>query len=246
MFKVQKHIKECQHEVKTNIFNEAFSLITEYSFKLPHEHIHNVHELHDSFPPGDVHTRNLTLTEHEILKFFEEHDLHDHHQHISFPNLLAPTTHLTPTTSLGGVGHLEPSIDLVHTEPILTTKFNYIDPTPQFTTLHNVPKPHVHPWNPFLDRLYKNTDSLHLRRPTIITPAASSAAPVLIPSPKRNPYAYFNIHTGEPIKRASRQRRDVLEYLHPTTATFKDRRIAGVRFSFHLDKYYFCFSFAQN
>lgn len=76
MLKVQKHINECKHEVKTNIFNEAFSLIHDHSFKHPHE-LHDLHtiDLHDDVHGLDPH--NLTLTEQEILKFFEDHDHFD-------------------------------------------------------------------------------------------------------------------------------------------------------------------------
>lgn len=73
MLKVQKHINECKHEVKANIFNEAFSLIHEHSFKHPHE-LHDLHtiDLHDDVHGLDLH--NLTLIEQDILKFFEDHD----------------------------------------------------------------------------------------------------------------------------------------------------------------------------
>lgn len=67
---------------------------------------------------------------------------------------------------------------------------------------------------------------------------------------KRNPYTYFNIKTGEAVKTVDRPRRDIHDIhelhgiheihtldahtdlhasdIHPTTATFKDKRIAGV------------------
>lgn len=68
---------------------------------------------------------------------------------------------------------------------------------------------------------------------------------------QRNPYTYFNIKTGEPVKNTERPRRDTRKMapnqrsdqhldlhsdihsdahsdVHPTTATFKDKRIAGV------------------
>lgn len=90
MLKVQKHINECKHEVKTNIFNEAFSLIHEHSFKHPHE-LHNLHTIdpHDDVHGLDLH--NLTLTEQELLKFFEDHD------HIDEP-LASPIPSLAPLT----------------------------------------------------------------------------------------------------------------------------------------------------
>lgn len=81
LFKVLKHIHECQHEVKSSIFHEAITLIKEHAFHHPHEsHSLNVHDLlhahadkkddqHDQF---DNH--NFTLTEQEILRFFEEND----------------------------------------------------------------------------------------------------------------------------------------------------------------------------
>lgn len=74
MYKVQKHIKECQNEVKSNIFNEAFALIHDHAYKHPHDP-HDIHLLDDLHHEHDEFDhRNFTLTEKEILKFFEEHD----------------------------------------------------------------------------------------------------------------------------------------------------------------------------
>lgn len=72
MFKVQKNIKECEHEVQTNIFHEAFGLINEHAFHHP-KGPHSIHS-HDDATHDDFADRNFTLTEQEILKFFEEND----------------------------------------------------------------------------------------------------------------------------------------------------------------------------
>lgn len=60
MHKVSAHIMECQNEVKTNIFNEAFSLIHDHSFHHPTDDHHSSIEIH----AHDDHAhRNFTLTE---------------------------------------------------------------------------------------------------------------------------------------------------------------------------------------
>lgn len=80
LFKVLKHIHECQHEVKSSIFHEALTLIKEHAFHHPHDsHSLNVHDLlhaHDTKHEHHEHfaDRNFTLTEQEILRFFEEND----------------------------------------------------------------------------------------------------------------------------------------------------------------------------
>lgn len=262
IFKVQKHIKECQHEVKTNVFNEAFSLIHE---KLPHN-IHDDahwHELHDDPATGDFAHHNFTLTEHEILKFFEDH-VHDYlglHSHVT-PTTHLHSTHLHPahvhsahvhsahlhpthaphihpvahTSSLKG-SHLESGVEYLHPESLASTKLHIIESTPHFKPLQpiqplHVSKPHVYTWNPLLERLHKKTDALQGKRPVSSAgfPLPSAGTPVITLTPKRNPYAYFDVNTGEPIRRIGRRRRDASDY-HPTTATFKDRRIAGVSLS---------------
>lgn len=58
MFKVQTHIMECQHEVKSNIFNQAFSLIQGHAYHHPDDHTTIDVHAHDEF----AH-RNFTLTE---------------------------------------------------------------------------------------------------------------------------------------------------------------------------------------
>lgn len=68
--------------MKNSIFHEAFSLIKEHAFHHPHEsHSLNVHDLlhagHNDHDHGHEHhfaDRNFTLTEQEILRFFEEND----------------------------------------------------------------------------------------------------------------------------------------------------------------------------
>lgn len=97
MLKVQKHINECKDEVKTNIFNEAFSLIHEHSFKHPHE-LHDLHtiDLHDDVHGLDLH--NLTLTEQEILKFFEDHDHVGDHLGLIDESLPSAIPSLAPLT----------------------------------------------------------------------------------------------------------------------------------------------------
>lgn len=58
MHKVSAHIMECQNEVKTNIFNEAFSLIHDHSFHHPNDHSSAEIHVHD-----DHAHPNFTLTE---------------------------------------------------------------------------------------------------------------------------------------------------------------------------------------
>lgn len=70
MFKVQKHITECQNEVKSHLFHEAFSLIHDTAFHHPADHTHfGYKDEHDEFG-----NHKFSLTEQEILKFFESHE----------------------------------------------------------------------------------------------------------------------------------------------------------------------------
>lgn len=115
---------------------------------------------------------------------------------------------------------------------------------PQYQPLHNIPLTN-HPfpnqpfpnqqfpaWNhqfPTPDNLYKKTDSIevntakpgHIQRLHKSTPTQSAS------TTKRNSYTYFNVKTDDSTKKSFKQRRSD-ETIHPTTASFKDKRIAGV------------------
>ncbi|XP_055319670.1 uncharacterized protein LOC129577146 [Sitodiplosis mosellana] len=237
LLKVQKHIIECQHEVKSNIFNEAFSLINDHAFHHPDDHTSIHLSGHDDF----AH-RNFTLTEQEILTFFENHGHPSHGTH---------GTHGAAGQMTFGSGPLGSSIDLSHEhdsdeheQPIHTDSDQPIHDNPIHDhPIHDLPahdpivhhpNPHPYGWqHPYpIESFYKKTDAVQLNNnPEEVqrltrTPTA------------KNPYTYFNPKTGEPVKiGADRPRRSVHELeihaethtdeIHPTTASFKDKRIAG-------------------
>lgn len=270
MLKVQKHIIECQNEVKTNIFNEAFSLINDHAFHHPDDHGAIHLPGHDDF----AH-RNFTLTEQEILKFFESHE-HPHPKHGAASQL-----------SLGG-GSLGSSVELlhendhdesdehdhppndypVHDHPIHDHSSHeypihdhsihdhpiHNNPThdhpvhnhaihnrPSLDQIVHHPNPHPYAWQqPYpIESFYKKTDAVDLNNKPDEAQRLMRAL-----TANRNPYEYFNAKTGEPVKTGGdRPRRSVheLEFhvdphphpdeihnIHPTTASFKDKRIAGV------------------
>lgn len=256
MLKVQKHIIECQHEVKTNIFNEAFSLINDHAFHHPDDHTSIHLPGHDDF----AH-RNFTLTEQEILKFFESHE---HPSHESHDTHETHGSHGAAGQLSFGSGPLASSIELVkehdsdeHKHSIHDHPINY-NPIQDHSihdhsihdhpihdhTVHESPNPIVHHPNPHpyawqhphqVESFYKKTDAVELNNKPDEVQYLARAQTV-----KRNPYTYFNPKTGEPVKTdAERPRRSVHEYdfhadphaseiPHPTTASFKDKRIAGV------------------
>lgn len=94
--KVQTHIDECKNEVKTSIFNEAFNVL------------HDQHDDHDDhhheFPPElDLHeheygassVHNFTERDKNVLKildYFDEddHKNHHHHSHHGIPDVFRP------------------------------------------------------------------------------------------------------------------------------------------------------------
>lgn len=254
MLKVQKHILECQNEVKTNIFNEAFSLINDHAFHHPDDHATiDIHGHDDDF----AH-RNFTLTEQEILKFFEHHD--------------RPSLHGSAGQLSAASGHLGSTVDVVkheddpHSEshshehhpiehhpiehhPI--DHHHHLAHAPELDPIdavhHPIPNPHAHAWQqqPYpIESLYKKTDAVQPN----IKPEDEAQRLMRALTAKRNPYTYFNIKTGEAVKNGDRPRRDIHDLhvihafdphtdlhsdlhssdIHPTTATFKDKRIAGV------------------
>lgn len=268
MSKVQKHIIECQNEVKSNIFNEAFSLIQETAFHHPDDHT-----TFDVGPHDEYEHRNFSLTEQEILHFFENNKHPSEHLKASS----GPIDHLKASSgpidhlkaSGGPIDHLGSTVEVLHEPPNehlhghanehsyghvdehLSHHLNEYQPTHLYNpVVHN---PHAHPPNveweqpPHPDSLHKKTDSLQINN-------KPEEAPRLLRnlSAKRNPYTYFNIKTGEPVKNQDRPRRDlhlsdihsdhhhlhsdihsgihsdVHLDVHPQTASFKDKRIAGV------------------
>lgn len=120
------------------------------------------------------------------------------------------------------------------------------------------PNVHFNGWQQQLHSdLYKKTDAVQLNNNN----AAEEAQRLMrsFNQKQRNPYAYFNIKTGEPVKNTANERprrdtrKDSVDHrsdlhldihhsdiphadihsdghsdIHPTTATFKDKRIAGV------------------
>lgn len=243
MLKVQKHILECQNEVKTNIFNEAFSLINDHAFHHPDDHATIDIHGHDDF----AH-RNFTLTEQEILKFFEHHD--------------RPSLHGTAgKLSAAGSGHLGSSVEVSHEDPHSIESHSHehhpiehhpidhhhLAHQPESDSIaahHPIPNPHAHAWHQQsypIESLYKKTDAVQLDNKS----EDETQRQMRALTAKRNPYTYFNIKTGEAVKNGDRPRRDIHDIhafdhhssdvhdlhssdVHPTTATFKDKRIAGV------------------
>lgn len=250
MLKVQKHIIECQNEVKTNIFNEAFSLINGHAFHHPDDHASSIHlpvTGHDDF----AH-RNFTLTEQEILKFFEshEHPSHGAGQLSVGSGPLGSSIELSHEHGLDEHEHEhshehEPLLhghsahdDSLHDHPIQDhpVRDHPIHDRPTLDPIVHHPNPHPYAWQQPIESFYKKTDAAELNDKTEEAQRLMRAL-----TGKRNPYTYFNIKTGEPVKtNADRPRRSVheLEFhdlhtaeVHPTTASFKDKRIAGVSFN---------------
>ncbi|XP_031640646.1 histidine-rich glycoprotein [Contarinia nasturtii] len=238
--KVQKHIIECQHEVKTNIFNEAFSLINDHAFHHPDDHATiDVHG-HDEF----AH-RNFTLTEQEILHFFENHE---------YPKGVAGEIS-------AGSGPLGSSLEVSHEKQPVSHEESHeqhnqpaLDPIvhqPVHDPIHQYPQHHPH-LQPHPNQYHRNPHPYGWQRPLPIenfykktedaqfNPNRPEQAQHFLRAltPKRNPYAYFNVNDGEQVKINDRPRRSIHELElhseshsgeipHPTTASFKDKRIAG-------------------
>lgn len=234
LLKVQKHIIECQHEVKTNIFNQAFSLISEHVYHHPNDHVSiNVHDHDDYLHP------NFTLTEKEVLQFFEKHD-HSKHGATSQAGHLSHGA--TSQLSLGS-GPLASLVDVSHeVEPIVSYE-QHEQSSFEPDVYHSYPNPHPHAWQHSIEDIYDKTDAVQLNNKP--QEAQHSTGRLFA---KQNPYAYFNPKTGEAVRTGDRLRRSIhdLKYdsdhsdhsdshydwysdeIHPTTVTFKDKRIAGV------------------
>lgn len=230
MFKVQKHIIECQNEVKSNIFNEAFSLINHHAFHHPDDHTTIGDHVHDEFKHP-----NFTLTEQEILKFFQNHD-HTHVDHLSTGNSHSGNDH---SGTVEVLHEEEPIIE--HHESIKSHHEPVYDPI-----LHRpIPNPHSNAWQHSYppETLYKKTDDGQTnKKPEDVQHEVRSLAG------NHNPYTYFNIKTGE-AERSDRPRRHVHSIdlhsdshhsseIHHSIASFKDKRIAGVS-----DHMFFSFKF---
>lgn len=235
MYKVQKHIMECQNEVKSNIFHEAFSLIHDTAFHHPHDHATIEYKDENDFPH-----RNFTLTEQEILKFFQNHDhsglayedlhTHAHAQHHTVDEDLH--TH-SQHHSIDDHPHV---ID-EHSHHTLNEHLHQSH-TPQ--SIVHYPHANIHDWQQhpaYLGNVHKKTDAaqatdkLNEEQPSPETFTGNAA--------KRSPYAYFDIKTGTATTnqeqlRTRRSDSDIYSDenhhsdIHPTTASFKDKRIAGV------------------
>lgn len=220
MYKVQKHIMECQNEVKSNIFHEAFSLIHHTAFHHPHDHATvEYKDEHDDF----AH-RNFTLTEQEILKFFEHNhghnvkthdghsdvvydDLHAHDEHVHAHPLHVIDDHLVDE-NLHAHPHAQP-----HPHPHPHALHHVIEDNPH--TIDEHPHPHhqyphtlnehqppqsiVHyPHANFRDwqqqhlaNSYKKTDAVQQTD----KPDGEQRLLKTITA-KRNPYTYFDVQTG--------------------------------------------------
>lgn len=258
MLKVQKHIIECQNEVKTNIFNEAFSLINDHAFHHPDDHATiDVHG-HDEF----AH-RNFTLTEQEILNFFENHEY-------SKGVAGEVSAGSGPLGSSLELAHEKEPIEVSHElhghQPVHESIVHHPHLHPQLHQLHPHPHPHPHPnayVNPYawqlqqplpIENFYKKTDDAQLNDNGNSENNGRANGQDLLRAltAKRNPYTYFNVKTGEQVKNGDRPRRSIYELEHhaephssetlhsseiphPTTASFKDKRIAGVSLIFFFD-----------
>lgn len=240
MLKVQKHILECQNEVKSNIFHEAFSLIHDTAFHHPDDHSHIEYHggEHDEFA-----NRNFTLTEKEILRFFESHDHPKGHLSASSGHFgSSDVTHENPHDHLHEPLHEHgPLHDPLHPHEH-SIQHHPIEP---YDSIVHHPKANNYGWQqPYPENVYKKTDAVQ----TDTKPEETQRLLRAITA-KRNPYTYFDIKTGEALKNQERPRRDVDKSdiifsdhhdlhdhhdhhhstdIHPTTATFKDKRIAGV------------------
>lgn len=262
MWKVEKHIAECQNEVKSNIFHEAFSLIHDTAFHHPHEHATiKYKDEHDDF----AH-HNFTLTEQEILKFFENngHNIKAHggHHldiaHTDFP--VNPHPHLNSHSHHHSIDeqlhdHDHPPIEsfdefehshLRHQHHTLTEHAQHQPHAPHASNAPHTPKSIVHypqanfyDWQePYSENIHKKTDAIQQTGKSDEQEQRSSNT---MPA-NRNPYTYFDIKTGTTAKNQEQQvsrRSDVHATdvhsdsnhhsdIHPTTASFKDKRIAGV------------------
>lgn len=275
MYKVQKHISECQNEVKSNIFHEAFSLIHHTAFHHPHDHSTiEYKDEHDEF----AH-HNFSLTEQEILKFFESHD-HNlkataGHRDVAFDDLHLHDVHGHGHEIEHGHGHEHEHAHAHHA----------IDAHPHHHSIDNIPHaidehslhhhslnehlhqpphapqsivhyPHanLHEWQkPYPPNAHKKTDAVQQTD----KPEGEQRLLNAITA-KRNPYTYFDIQTGTTVDNNQERlpaRRSGLHldihsdvnhhddvhhsdihhddihhdiHIHPTTASFKDKRIAGV------------------
>lgn len=279
MYKVQKHIAECQNEVKSNIFHEAFSLIHHTAFHHPHDH-HATIEYKDEH--DDFAHRNFTLTEQEILKFFENHDhslktvdavhphdvgiedlhLHDanphihSHEHHAIDDDLHAHPHSHPHHSIDIGSHAIDEHSHLHHHPTLNEHLHQPH-VPQ--SIVHYPHPNFNEWQQqqhpsHLANIFKKTDATQQND----KPDGGDQRLLKAITTKRNPYTYFDINTGEtaPNQEQLRSRRsDIHEAdihaeidhhhhhadadhhhhtdIHPTTASFKDKRIAGVSFYMH-------------
>lgn len=211
MYKVQKHIMECQNEVKSNIFHEAFSLIHHTAFHHPHDHSNvEYKDEHDDF----AH-RNFTLTEQEILKFFEHHghgvkthgghsdvayeDLHTHDEHEHAPHVIDDHS---INHSLDDNLHAT----LPHHHAIDDSTHHQIDEHPHHHYPHTLDEhqphapqsivhyPHANfrDWQqPHLANAYKKTDAVQQTD----KPDGEQRLLKTITA-QRNPYTYFDVQTG--------------------------------------------------
>lgn len=244
MLKVQKHILECQNEVKSNIFHEAFSLIHDTAYHHPDDHTHIDYHggEHDEFA-----NRNFTLTEKEILRFFESHDHPTGHLSASSGHFgSSDVSHKKPHDYLHEAAHEHDQHGTIH-DPLHPHEHS-VEHHPAehtFDPIVHHPQANVYGWQqPYPDNAYKKTDAVQLNQKPEDAQRLLRAI-----TPKRNPYTYFDIKTGESIENQERPRRyvqksdiifsdhhDHLDHhdhhhstdIHPTTATFKDKRIAGV------------------
>lgn len=234
MYKVQKHITECQNEVKSNIFHEAFSLIHDTAFHHPHDH--STIEYKDEH---DWARHNFTLTEQEILKFFENHDHHlkgsgDHSETIH--DDLHHSHH-----SIDDHAHI---IDEHSPHEHTLSEHNLHQPHSSHTIEH-YPHGHFHEWHKsHLANSYKKTDAVQQT-----DKQAEEQRLLDTITAKRSPYIYFDMKTDAtetdhqqqqtPSRRSdfhsdihsdTHHHTDAHHHIdiHPTTATFKDKRIAGV------------------
>lgn len=234
MYKVQKHIMECQNEVKSNIFHEAFSLIHDTAFHHPHDDAHIEYK-----DEHDEH-RNFTLTEEEILHFFNEH--HDHHVKGIDDHTL--TTHddlLHTHDELLHAHGQHHSIDnhphvIDEHSPHHHTLNEHLQHPHSFQTiaqhyphanLHGLHRPHLANIHKKTDAAAQETDQLNAEQRVLDTITA-----------KRSPYIYFDMNSDAAATNQQQQRRSDAYFhldaghhqhdIHPTTASFKDKRIAGV------------------
>lgn len=258
MYKVEKHILECQNEVKSNIFHEAFSLIHHTAFHHPHDHATNIEykDEHDDF----AH-RNFSLTEQDILKFFENHDhnlkpidghseyedLHTHpsayehaheheheHEHAhALHHSIDENAHAHSHSHHHTVDDNPLTID-EHSHHHHTLNEHLHQPHAPQSIVHY---PKLHDWQQsHLANIHKKTDAVQQTG----KPDGEQRLLKTITT-KQNPYTYFDIKTGTTLENQEQlgsRRSDVLVHaadvhhhhsdIHPTTASFKDKRIAGV------------------